>query len=101
MSKTIILLALLLSLISVANAQRDTTEEPTADLTFLVIKDDNGKPVRNAAVIMHPVENNGKQARGGMEKPPLTAFPTASCGCRCWLLDFRRSARTTMSTIQS
>jgi hypothetical protein len=67
MSKTIILLALLLSLISVANAQRDTTEEPTADLTFLVIKDDNGKPVRNAAVIMHPVENNGKQARGGVE----------------------------------
>ena len=33
---------------------------------FLVIKDDNGKPVRNAAVVMHPV-NEGKQSRGGLE----------------------------------
>ena len=48
-------------------AQRDKTEEPTAILDFLVLKDDNGKPVRNAAVIMHPVENNGKQSRGGLE----------------------------------
>lgn len=42
-------------------------EGPTSVLNFLVIKDDNGKPVRNAAVIMHPVENNGKQSRGGLE----------------------------------
>jgi hypothetical protein len=48
-------------------AQRDKTEEPTAVLDFLVLKDDNGKPVHNAAVIMHPVENNGKQSRGGLE----------------------------------
>jgi len=32
-----------------------------------VIKDDNGKPVRNAAVIMHPVSEEGKQSRGGLE----------------------------------
>jgi hypothetical protein len=50
-----------------ALAQRDTTEEPTAILSFLVVKDDNGKPVRNAAVIMHPVNPHGKQARGGLE----------------------------------
>ena len=48
-------------------AQRDTTEEPTAVLSFLVVKDDNGKPVRNAAVIMHPVNPHGKQGRGGLE----------------------------------
>ena len=50
-----------------ALAQRDTTEEPTAVLSFLVVKDDNGKPVRNAAVIMHPVNPHGKQGRGGLE----------------------------------
>jgi hypothetical protein len=40
---------------------------PTAHLDFEVIRDYNGKPVRNAAVVMHPVEANGKQSRGGME----------------------------------
>jgi len=54
------------ALAAAANAQRDTIEEPTAVLNFLVLKEDNGKPVRNAAVIMHPV-SNGKQGRGGLE----------------------------------
>lgn len=50
-----------------AVGQKDSDDEgPTALLNFLVVKDDNGKPVRNAAVIMHPVEN-GKQGKGGME----------------------------------
>ena len=30
-------------------------------------KDDNGKPVRNAAVVLHPVGGNGKQSKGGFE----------------------------------
>ena len=41
--------------------------EPTAALSFLVLKDDNGKPVRNAAVVLHPVNTKGKQGRGGFE----------------------------------
>jgi len=62
-------LACLLSvfvLLGVAAAQKDT-DEPVAALTFLVLKDDNGKPVRSAAVILHPVNTHGKQSRGGME----------------------------------
>ena len=62
--------ALLLSssaLIGNAVAQKDEDNEPTATLTFLILKDDNGKPVRNAAVIMHPVSTKGKQSRGGVE----------------------------------
>ena len=50
-----------------AMGQKDKDEEPTSWIYFSVIKDDNGKPVRNAAVIMHPVYANGKQSRGGME----------------------------------
>ena len=42
-------------------------EEPTAALNFLVVKDYNGKPVRNAAVVLHPVNSHGKQGRGGFE----------------------------------
>src|ERR1700687_2442301 len=42
-------------------------EEATSFLYFQVIKDDNGKPVRNAAVIMHSVNAKGKQERGDVE----------------------------------
>ena len=40
---------------------------PLATVTFVVVRDENGKPVRNAAVVLHPVEDNGKQSRGGIE----------------------------------
>ena len=43
------------------------TSGQASSLTFAVLKDDNGKPVRNAAVILHPVEGNGKQSKGGFE----------------------------------
>jgi len=42
-------------------------QEELASVQFLVLKDDNGKPVRNAAVVMHPVRKDGKQERGGLE----------------------------------
>jgi len=54
-------------LLPVTSAQKDKDNEPTAVLTFLILKEDNGKPVRNAAVIMHPVNNHGRQERGGLE----------------------------------
>jgi hypothetical protein len=50
-----------------AAAQRDKNDDPTSVLNFVVLKEDNGKPVRNAAVIMHPVSSRGKQERGGLE----------------------------------
>ena len=55
-----------LLLAGAAVAQRDKDDAPTSWVNFVVIKDDNGKPVRNAAVIMHPV-TKGKQQHGGME----------------------------------
>jgi hypothetical protein len=50
-----------------ALGQKDKDEEPTSWLYFNVIKEDNGKPVRNAAVVLHPVNLKGKQERGGLE----------------------------------
>jgi hypothetical protein len=64
--RTIGCLLLFLALAAAATAQKDD-EGPVAVLSFLVIKDDNGKPIRNAAVIMHPVSADGKQSRGGLE----------------------------------
>src|SRR5690242_10033287 len=69
MRKTLVPLVLLgmLATSGVAVGQKDRDDEPTSWLNFIVIKDDNGKPVRNAAVIMHPVNTRGKQGHGGME----------------------------------
>lgn len=50
-----------------AFSQKDKDEEPTSWIYFSVVKDDNGKPVRNAAIILHPVNDKGRQERGGME----------------------------------
>jgi len=40
---------------------------PVAILSFVVLKGDNGKPIRNAGVVMHSVGKNNKQDRGGLE----------------------------------
>ena len=40
---------------------------PTSQLSFVVVKDSNGKPLRNASVVLHPVKKNGDQSLGGME----------------------------------
>ena len=54
-------------LLSVACVRSVRAQEDTAKLSFLVIRDYSGKPVRNASVVMHPVKKNGKQGRGGFE----------------------------------
>jgi hypothetical protein len=40
---------------------------PLATVNFVVLRDENDKPVRNAAVVIHAVSENGKQERGGIE----------------------------------
>ncbi len=42
-------------------------QDDMALLNFMVIRDYNGKPIRNASVVMHPVEKNGKQSKGGLQ----------------------------------
>src|ERR1700730_19072069 len=42
-------------------------QDDMAVLNFVVIRDYSGKPIRNASVVMHPVEKNGKQSRGGLQ----------------------------------
>jgi Carboxypeptidase regulatory-like domain len=56
---------LLLSVAAFAGKNDDIG--PTSNLSFVVIKDYNGKPVRNASVVMHLVSAKGKQDRGGLE----------------------------------
>ncbi len=64
MKKAVLSLVIAVLLASgVAFAQDDDTSM----LNFQVIRDYNGKPIRNASVVMHPVQKNGKQAKGGLQ----------------------------------
>ncbi len=45
----------------------DEYEGPMSNMHFVVVRDWNGKPIRNAAVVLHPITKKGKQALGGME----------------------------------
>jgi Carboxypeptidase regulatory-like domain len=62
MRKIVIGFATAVLLATVALAQDDM-----AVLNFIVIRDYSGKPIRNASVVMHPVEKNGKQSKGGLQ----------------------------------
>ncbi|HVN18210.1 MAG TPA: carboxypeptidase-like regulatory domain-containing protein [Dongiaceae bacterium] len=79
MNKYLVGAAVLLTMLATSFpvcAQKDKDNEPTSWLYFVIVKDDNGKPVRNAAVILHPVNPKGKQERGGLE---LKSDPEGKC----------------------
>ncbi|HEV2020939.1 MAG TPA: hypothetical protein VGQ94_00260 [Terriglobales bacterium] len=42
-------------------------DKQQASLKFVVLKAHNGKPVRNASVVLHLMDKKGKQARGGYQ----------------------------------
>jgi hypothetical protein len=57
----------LLTVTAVIPASAKKKPESLATLNVVVLRDENDKPIRNAAVVMHPVNDTGKQARGGLE----------------------------------
>lgn len=70
--KSLCLTVLVLSLSFPALAKnkdkdRDQDLGPVATLNFVVIKDYNGKPIRNASVVLHLVNEKGKQDKGDLE----------------------------------
>jgi len=60
-----IAVVVLLFMAGLAWAQDD--EGPTSAVRFVVLRDSDGKPVRNAEVVLHPVKRKGKQAKGEIE----------------------------------
>jgi hypothetical protein len=65
MIRSVAISLLILGLAATAAAKKK--HEPLATVNFVVVRDENGKPIRNAAVVMHPVDEHGKQQRGGLE----------------------------------
>jgi hypothetical protein len=48
-------------------ASATVAQDKTAKIDFLVVRSTNGKPIRNAMVVLHSVSKDGKQGKGGME----------------------------------
>lgn len=70
MRKTLAVVALLAvcATLSLAKDKKKKKEKnQDATLNFLVVRASNGKPVRNAAVVLHEVDERGNQAKGGYE----------------------------------
>jgi hypothetical protein len=42
-------------------------EDKVSKLEVIVVRAANGKPVRNASIVLHPVNKNGKQGKGGLQ----------------------------------
>jgi 5-hydroxyisourate hydrolase-like protein (transthyretin family) len=55
------------ALVAVLLAAAFAGEKQHSNLSFVVLKDYNGKPIRNASVVLHPVNEEGKQERGGVQ----------------------------------
>jgi len=58
---------ILVVLLSLALAAAGDKPQQASNLSFVVLKDDNGKPVRNASVILHQVNGRGRQGQGGLQ----------------------------------
>jgi hypothetical protein len=56
---------LVLAVVSTGAAKKK--HESLSTVNFVVVRDENGKPIRNAAVVLHPVGDDGKQERAGYE----------------------------------
>jgi len=64
---SVLAIGLSLWFVVAVSASDKGSRDPVALLNFVILKDDNGKPVRNAGVVMHSVDKHGKQDRGGLE----------------------------------
>ena len=59
-------LPITLVLLSLAG-QLVADKKPSSSLKFTVLKSASGKPVRNASIVLHPVDKKGKQEKGGLQ----------------------------------
>ena len=65
--KNVLILLVVGGLLVLPGFGRGKKKHQSSALNFVVVKETNGKPVRNASVVLHAVEEDGKQAKGGYE----------------------------------
>lgn len=67
LSRPLLTIVVLLVISTSLFARNQKDESQTSSTSFVVLKDDSGKPVRNAAVVLHPVGKHDKQGKTGFE----------------------------------
>lgn len=81
---TVLIAVLLFLLVASSFAQKKKEDSRVSNLKFSVVKATNGKPVRSASVVLHPVNDEGKQSRGGVnlktDMEGNTSFPGVPYG---------------------
>jgi len=65
--KKLVLAVFLAVLVLAGSAGAQDDDDSVAAMSFVILRDNNGKPVRNASVVLHSVNKHGKQAKGGLE----------------------------------
>jgi hypothetical protein len=61
------LLSMLLPAAALAGKKSPVPEEKTASVNMTVIRNSSGKPVKNAEVVIHLIDNHGKPKQEGLE----------------------------------
>jgi len=63
-----VLAVLMTTLLTVADDKKNQKDsgDSSATLSFVVTKDANGKPVKYASVVLHTVDKEGRQGKGGL-----------------------------------
>ncbi len=85
MRKLSVLIVSITLLLGISFAQKKKKDESNvSSLKFSVVKASNGKPVQFAAVILHPVDKDGRQSSGGVnlktDMEGNTSFPGVPYG---------------------
>lgn len=63
----VMLLTVILGIGFAGQSRAEEDEGAKCNLHFIVVRDSDGKPVRNAQVVLHPMKGKGKQAGGESE----------------------------------
>jgi predicted component of type VI protein secretion system len=69
-SRLVALVALLLivpACLSAGDKKKNKPEEQFCTLSFVVLRDSNGKPVKNASVVIHSLRKDGSQQADGFQ----------------------------------
>jgi hypothetical protein len=67
MKRKVPMLLTFVLVLGLASAWAQNEDGPLSSVRFVVVRDTDGKPVRNAEVVLHPVKRKGKQADGELE----------------------------------
>src|SRR5436305_11589462 len=59
--------SVVLSLCALCASAAFAGDKQFCDVSFVVLKDGNGKPVKYASVVLHGVDSKGKQLREGLQ----------------------------------